>query len=150
MITRKLLLVSSFFVALSLIMLIIFSNVRYEVTLSVNQNNFKVEVADTAYLLQKGLSGHAPLGTNEGMFFVFGTPDKYGIWMKDMLFAIDIIWIDEDFKVVHIEKNISPDTYPTIFYPNIPAKYVLEVSAGQSEAVNLKIGDSVKISKKWL
>lgn len=143
-------LVSSFFIALSIILLLIFSNVRYEVSLSINQNVFSVEVADTAYLLEKGLSGHPPLGPMEGMLFVFSSPDTYGIWMKDMLFAIDIIWIDENFKIVHIEKDVSPDTYPKVFYPTAPSKYVLEISAGQIDILKIKIGDSIKISKKWL
>ena len=67
--------------------------------------------------------------------------------MKDMLFPLDIIWISSDFHIVHIEKNLSAQTYPTIYYPNAPAEYVLEISAGESDKNNIKIGDLVKISK---
>jgi uncharacterized membrane protein (UPF0127 family) len=109
-----------------------------------------MEVADTNQLKEKGLSGHAPLAKNQGMLFVFKTPDAYGFWMKDMLFPLDIIWLGEDYRVVHVEHAVSPDTYPKIFTPTSPALYVLEISAGQADLLGIKIGDSVQIVKKWL
>ncbi len=109
---------------------------------------FNVEVADTKMLLEKGLSGHAPLGQYEGMFFVFQDSNKHGFWMKDMLFSIDIIWIDENLKVVHIEKSVSPQTYPTVFFPTVPARFVLEISAGEAQRLSLDIGDTAQFTKK--
>jgi uncharacterized membrane protein (UPF0127 family) len=52
--------------------------------------------------------------------------------------------------VVHLEKNISPDTYPTVYYAGVPVLYVLEISAGQIDKNNIKIGDFLKISGKNL
>lgn len=147
---QRVLLVFSFLIALSIIYLIVFSNILYKTNVSVGGNVFSVEVADTSRLLEKGLSGHEPLAPNSGMLFVFKTSDKYGFWMKDMLFSLDIIWISQDFKVVHIEKNLSSETYPKIFYPSAPSLYVLEVSAGIVDLLKIKTGDSVQITKKWL
>ena len=124
------------------------SAITYKSKVIVNGKVFEVQVADTNYLLEKGLSGHVPLSDNQGMFFVFNKPDKYGFWMKDMKFSIDIIWIDSNFQIIHIEKSVKPDTYPKVFYPSSSAQYVLEILAGQSDKVNLKIGDSVKFVKK--
>lgn len=126
------------------------STKTYHSRVTVGNKDFSVEVVDTNYLLEKGLSGHAPLLDGEGMLFVFKNEGKYGFWMKDMLFPIDIIWIDENFKIVHIEKNIGPETYPKTFYPDSFARYVLEIKAGESQMLQIKIGDSVKITKKWL
>jgi len=89
----------------------------------------------------KGLSGVPNIKSNEGMLFVFDEPDYHSFWMKDMLFPIDIIWFDENKKVVHIEKNVSPDTYPRGFTPGFPAQYVLETNAGISEEYNVNLGD---------
>ena len=75
---------------------------------------------------------------------MFEKPEKEGFWMKDMKFSIDIIWIDENMSVIHIEKSLSPDTYPKVYYPESPAKYVLEVSAGQADSLGLKIGDKIE------
>lgn len=109
----------------------------------VGGKTFNIDVADTTYTLSKGLSGRAALGKNEGMVFVFDKLDKYGIWMKDMLFSIDIIWMDENFKIVHIEKSVGPETYPTIFSPDRLSMYVLEIAAGQVDLLGIKVGDKV-------
>ncbi len=112
-----------------------------------NGKAFFVETANTPAAMERGLSGHAPLADNQGMLFVFPTPGNYGFWMKDMTFPLDIIWFDANLRVTHIEKALSPDTYPTIFYPNADSLYVLEVNAGQADATHLKVGDVEKILK---
>ncbi|OGE78685.1 hypothetical protein A3J19_00635 [Candidatus Daviesbacteria bacterium RIFCSPLOWO2_02_FULL_41_8] len=109
---------------------------------------FLVEVADTDTLRTRGLSGHVPLSEEEGMLFIFDRPDNYGFWMKDMNFPIDIVWMDESLKIVHIEKNISPETYPKVLRPTEKSLFVLEISAGQSDLLNIKVGDEVKFLRK--
>ena len=105
---------------------------------------FSVQIANTDILRQMGLSLRDSLKEDEGMLFVFQKLDKYGFWMKDMKFPIDILWIGSDFRVIHIEKSLSPSTYPKVFYSETPAVYVLEVSAGQSDQIGVKIGDNVQ------
>ena len=108
---------------------------------------FSVEVADTNLLRERGLSGHKPLGEYEGMLFIFQKPDRYGFWMKDMLFSLDILWLDENYKIIHIEKNLSPKTYPKVFYPEAESQYVLEISAGSCSMLGIKVGDSLVFIK---
>lgn len=114
----------------------------------INEKVFSVSIMDTAKARENGLSGRSPITIDEGMLFIFEKEDFYGFWMKDMLFSIDMIWIDANLKVVHIERNVSPQTYPKVFRPTSKSLYVLEILAGQSEINNIKIGDSVKILKK--
>ena len=78
----------------------------------------------------RGLSNREYLSYNEAMLFVFPDAGMHGIWMKDMRFPIDIIWLDEQQMVITIKSNVSPDSYPTVFNPVTPAKYVVEVNAG--------------------
>jgi len=70
----------------------------------------------------------------------FEYESDWAYWMKNMKFPIDIVWLDEAKKVVHIVKNASPE-YSTdkTFKPNKPAKYVLELPAGtvDSNTINL-------------
>lgn len=85
----------------------------------------------------KGLSGVSKLSKNEGMLFVFDDSDEYGIWMKGMLFPIDVIWIDENWKIVFFVENLSPcakdgSNCKTV-YPTKPARYILEVAAGTAK-----------------
>ena len=102
----------------------------------------KVEIADTPQKRIDGLSGRQNLDQNKGMLFIFEKPDHYSFWMKNMKFPIDIIWIDENKKIIDITKNASQESYPERFSPKIPAKYVLEVNAGWADKHNVKIGST--------
>ena len=128
---------------------LLFSPQKIEIKeLSVDGKTFVVEIADTSYLQMKGLSGHKPLAENQGMFFVFPDQSIHSFWMKDMLFPLDIIWISQDLKISHIEKNLSPETYPTAYGTSTLSQYVLEISAGLTEKYNIKIGDSIIFVKE--
>lgn len=113
-------------------------------------NHAKVSVALALDRLsqEQGLSGRQSLGQNEGMLFVFDRPGIYPFWMKDMNFAIDMIWIGEDGRVVYIQKDAEPDSYPATFQSAEDAKYVLEVPSGFSEQHHIKIGDSAEFSSR--
>lgn len=101
----------------------------------------KLEVATSSEVRERGLSGRADLPADTGLLFIFPETALYGFWMKEMNFAIDIIWLAPDGKVVEITKEAKPESYPNAFYPPEPVKYVLEVNAGYAEQHNLKIGD---------
>jgi uncharacterized membrane protein (UPF0127 family) len=65
--------------------------------------------------------------------------------MKEMKFPIDIIWVDKDFKVVSLKENITPETYPEVFYPEDQSLYVLETGAGFIQKHKIRINDPIKI-----
>ncbi len=92
-----------------------------------------IEIADTNVKREQGLSGRTDISDEYGMLFVFPKAERYGFWMKDMHFAIDIIWVSEEGSIVGITENVSPETYPAVFYPPSPVPYVLEVRGGLSE-----------------
>jgi uncharacterized protein len=102
-----------------------------------------VLVADTEALRELGLGQRATLPEDSGMLFVFDHADTYGFWMKDMEFPLDIIWLDQDFRVIHIERDLSPETYPKIFTPTAKASFVLEVNAGIAEKNNYTEGKTL-------
>lgn len=137
------------------------SQTEISVPLSIGQTKVKAYIADTEALRQKGLSGRAELSDDEAMLFIFDRPGRYGFWMKDMMFPLDIIWMDEwkprtdadktqknaegksRLVVVDVKENVSPATFPEVFTPISPAKYVLETRAGFAEKNELKIGDEI-------
>lgn len=116
--------------------------------LKIGETAIQVEIVDTSSARTKGLSGRKSLLLNSGMFFVFDSEEIYGIWMKDMNFPIDIIWLDENLKIVHIEEEVSPETYPKIFYSTTPVLYVLEVNQGFVKEREINIGDEAVLIKK--
>lgn len=103
----------------------------------------QIELARSSAEQIQGLSGRTSLAVDHGMLFVFEKSDIYGFWMPDMLFPIDIVWISEEKKIVHIEKNVSPASYPQVFKPTDLAQYVLEVPAGFCDTNSVVVGNSV-------
>ena len=116
---------------------------------TISGNTIDVEVVDNEISRRKGLSGKTSLKENEGMLFMFEEKNiTPSFWMKDMNFAIDIIWID-DGKVAQISENVQPPEKGTpesklkFYTTNQPIDYVLEVNAGYSKKNNIKVGDKV-------
>lgn len=116
-------------------------------TVSVGSTTVRATVVDTEESRQKGLSGTRSLGDNEGMLFVFEAPGRWGMWMKDMKYNLDLIWADENKKIVHIEQNIAPDTYPKSFLPVDEALYVLEVPSGFVAKHGVQVGQILAFSE---
>jgi len=110
-------------------------------TIYLGSKALEVTVADSPQERIQGLSGVTSLRDFEGKLFIFDTDAIYGIWMKEMLFPLDIIWIDKDLTVIHIEENVSPDSYPKTFVPTADARFVLEVNAKFVSSVQVKVGD---------
>lgn len=100
----------------------------------------RVDLATTAAERAQGLSGREGLAADEGMLFVFTQDGDYSFWMKDMRFAIDIVWIDAQGAVVTIQRAVSPSTYPSSFAPTAPSRYVLELPSGYAAAHGIAEG----------
>lgn len=99
-------------------------------SVKLNGQSITVDVVDTPAEREQGLSGRESLAKNQGMLFVFSEPSQYCLWMKDMNFAIDMVWFDESKQVIHIQENATPESYPESFCPSQDAKYILEVPSG--------------------
>ena len=106
------------------------------VRITLAEREFAVVVADTPSTREQGLSGTDAIPHN-GMLFVFERPSINQFWMKDMNYPIDIIWFDEDRTITHIEHSLSPSTFPQTFGPSDESLYILEISAGTAQRLNL-------------
>lgn len=100
----------------------------------------EVTVADDEEERKQGLSGVEKLGDFEGKLFIFDEPGYYGIWMKDMKIPIDVLWFDNDLKLVHVVRNMTPDTYPDVFSSDEPARFVLETNAYFVDSLQVEEG----------
>jgi hypothetical protein len=103
-----------------------------------------VELARTPSEKVRGLSGRPGLTPGHGMLFVFDRPQPISIWMKDMRFSLDIVWIREG-RIVHIEKQAPPlpPTGPERIY-TATADLVLEVPAGFTSEQQIRVGDTTQ------
>jgi len=120
------------------------------VPIYLGDKSFRVTIADSRAEWIKGLSGSPRLPFGEGKLFIFDESGKYGIWMKDMLFAIDIIWLNEAGKIVYIAPNIVPESFPEVFRPSKEARFVLEVPAGTVSDTGLSLNDQMVIDSFYL
>jgi uncharacterized protein len=109
-----------------------------------------VTVADTEQKRIQGLSGVKKLDEREGKLFVFDTDARHGIWMKDMLIPLDIIWIDKDLRVVSFKENVSPQTFPEAFRPDADARFVLEMNAHFVSSLRVQVGDRLTVPSQLL
>jgi uncharacterized membrane protein (UPF0127 family) len=120
--------------------------IRHDITILMPKGALEAELANTRASRELGLSGRASMGDNEGLLFAFDKPGRYGFWMKDMQFPLDIIWINENGIVVSIERGLTPESYPKIFMNQAEASYVLEINAGLAERFGLYLGSKVKMT----
>ncbi len=104
---------------------------------------FKIETIANESVKEKGLGGRQSICADCGMLFVFDKPDKYAFWMKDMQFALDLLWL-RDGRVVFLEKNVLPSFMQTMI-PAENADQVLELNAGTVDKLGIVLGDSVSI-----
>ena len=102
--------------------------------------SLRIEYATTEAARERGLGGRADIPSGYGMLFVFPKDGSYGFWMKDMLVPIDMFWLNDKGQVVSIAENVATSSYPNVFYPTVPARYVLETSAGFANAHNIATG----------
>lgn len=109
----------------------------------------RVKVADTPALRERGLSGLDELPGVGGMLFIFDKSGYHGVWMKDMRFPIDVIWVDEDLTIIDISENLWPDSYPQVYEPSKPALYAIETDIGFAEAFGIRVGQTIILPLKY-
>lgn len=116
--------------------------------LKIGELFIEVEAVSDSSAQARGLSGREKLEENKGMLFIFPKSGIYPFWMKDMKFAIDIVWISEFGRIVHIKHNATPESYPDLFVSEDLAKFVLEVPVGFAQKHNLMPGDTVEFLRQ--
>ncbi len=133
------------FIAIGLITGSILTTAQVRYTRITLPDGFKItaELAVTDEQRQQGLMYRQGMKEDQGMLFVFETEDIYSFWMKNMLFSLDMLWLDSNRRVVHIEENVPPcasEPCPS-YEPARPARYVLELVSGSVKKHGLKLGD---------
>ena len=113
----------------------------------IGSTTVQASVADSLPERIKGLSNTPYLPDGVVKLFAFGTEGEHSIWMKDMNYALDIIWVAKSGGIVHIEENITPETFPESFASPKSAWYVIEANAGFVASSSVKIGDEVIVPK---
>ena len=120
-------------------------------TARIENHTLFLELATTLQQQAQGLAGTTNLTDDYGMLFVYQRDDYYTFWMKGMLVPIDILWLNQEGKIVHLEQSVPPPSPGTsdrelaIYTPSQPARYVLEYRGGLSRDLGITIGDQVTL-----
>jgi len=104
-----------------------------------------LELAMTADEKQTGLMFRESLEENAGMLFIYEGKSLKKFWMKNTLIPLDIIWFDENNRIIYIEHNTKPCKVDPceIYGPEFGSKNILEVNSGFTEENNININDFV-------
>lgn len=111
-------------------------------------NGFSItaELAVTDEQRQFGLMFREKINSDQGMLFIFKEKDSLSFWMKNMNFSLDILWLDREKRIVHIESNVPPckESPCPSYSPQVPASYVLELKSGSVKKNQLKLYDKLE------
>jgi uncharacterized membrane protein (UPF0127 family) len=104
------------------------------------------ELAVTDEERARGLMFREKILPDQGMLFVFDREETQSFWMKNTLVYLDMLWLDSQRRVIHIERNVPPckeDPCPS-YGPRVPARYVLELKGGGAAANGIKLQDQLQ------
>ena len=108
---------------------------------------YAIEIADDDAERARGLMYRDAMAADRGMLFIHEAEEPQAYWMKNTKIALDILYFDDGRKLVSQQRDVPPcslgDGCPS--YPsNVPARYVLELNAG--EAARLKLQDGAELT----
>ncbi|RMG47285.1 MAG: DUF192 domain-containing protein [Acidobacteria bacterium] len=85
-----------------------------------------------------------------GMLFVFDESDRHPFWMYRCRTALDIVWLDEEWRVLHVAEEVPPcaERPCPSYEPPAPARYVIEVGPGRARPLGLVPGARVVVERE--
>ena len=103
----------------------------------------RLEVADTAETMTRGLMGRRSMPEDSGMIFVFAGDQRTPFWMKDTLIPLSIAFISSDGRILEMQEMqpLSEDLHQ----PSFPYRYALEVNQGFFDRNGVSVGDRVEL-----
>jgi uncharacterized membrane protein (UPF0127 family) len=124
------------------------SSTGWATAIAPSGTEFTLELATTPEQRRRGYMDREEVGPHEGMLFLFDDVDRHGIWMKNCLVPLDILWLDETFRIVHRVESAPPcppDGECPSMVPPMRSRYVLELAAGASRSAGLEVGDRLVV-----
>jgi uncharacterized membrane protein (UPF0127 family) len=112
------------------------------VDLEVGQSRYRIELAVTPAQRRQGLMYRQRLDSRQGMLLVYQHAGDHRIWMKNMRIALRVFWIDDDFKVISVQRLEPCRNSPCpVFSAPRSARFILEL--GDYEHA-LGLGDKIE------
>jgi uncharacterized membrane protein (UPF0127 family) len=115
-----------------------------------NGGKVTAEVMQSPEELGRGMMFRKSLTEGRGMLFLHAQPGPFTYWMYNVEIPLDMIFMDQSQRVVHIERNAQPCKTAAKdcpqYGPDPPrlVQYILELGGGQAERYGLKTGDTLR------
>ena len=105
----------------------------------------RIEVADDANEMARGLMGRTALAEDAGMLFAYPEERELSFWMKDTLIPLSIAFMDSEGRIVDIQDMEALDDEPPHYTSAGPAQYALEVNEGFFDERGVEVGDRARL-----
>lgn len=117
------------------------------VTATIAGTQFRLHAPQTEQAHETGLAAFKHIADNEGMLLRGMPVGTQSIWMKNMQFDIDVLWINQDNQIVYIVQGMSKSDQQTIYHNpyNLPSAYVIELAAESCNKYSIAVGQTVTI-----
>lgn len=111
-------------------------------------HRYGVEIADDEAERERGLMFRDELAADRGMLFIHERQEPQSYWMKNTRIPLDILYFDNARKLVSQQRDVPPCTLGDACPPypsNAPARYVLELNAGEAARLSLQDGAQLRL-----
>ena len=103
---------------------------------------FAVELAVTSEQRAQGLMYRQRMAADAGMLFLYPAARPVSMWMKNTVIPLDMLFIGDDGRILHIAERAIPGSTATISSMQ-PARAVLELNGGTAARLKIQVGDRV-------
>lgn len=121
------------------------TNTQNKIVHEQSGQELSIEIADDDFERMRGFMNRTDIGENDGMLFIFQDKNFRTFWMKDTPTSLDIIFLDENFKVINFFESTLPLQTTQRYSSQLPAMYVLEAKSGFAKRINLQDNDTFEL-----
>ncbi len=114
-------------------------------SINVGAKTVSMQLAIAMPEMQRGLMGRRDLGANEGMLFVYTTPQKMSFWMRNTPTPLDIGFFDTKGILREIYQMQPFDETPVQSHRD-DLEYALEMNQGWFETAGVTIGEPLDLA----
>jgi uncharacterized membrane protein (UPF0127 family) len=120
-------------------------------TVKLDDKVITVEIADTAAERQRWLTFRQDrLPEDTALLIKYDKPDLYEVWMLNVEYNLDLIWMDKDGNVVYTKENVPPcqnvvETISCTYKTTAHSLYVMAATTGFIDAHNISTGSKMTV-----
>jgi uncharacterized membrane protein (UPF0127 family) len=118
-------------------------------SVEIDGHRYTIEIAEDADSRAHGLMDRTEMAADHGMLFVFQDDAMRSFWMKNTKIPLDMLFFDKDLKLISVQHSVPPclgDPCPG-YSSGAPARYVLELNAGQAKMLGVTSGDELIVHR---